>query len=49
VEDECPAHLMMKTDENVETVRTLLRTNCCLGIRMIAEGLTMDKEMVKQI
>jgi len=32
-----------KTDENVEKVRTLVRTDR-LGIRMIAEGLNMDKE-----
>jgi hypothetical protein len=33
--DEKPGHLViMKTDENVEKVRTLVRTDHCLGIRM---------------
>jgi hypothetical protein len=28
---------MMKSDRNVEKVGTLVRTDCCLGIRFIAE------------
>jgi DNA-directed RNA polymerase sigma subunit (sigma70/sigma32) len=40
---------MMKTDENVVKVRTLVRTDHCLGIRMIAEELNVDKEMMRQI
>jgi bacterioferritin (cytochrome b1) len=39
----------MKTDENVGKVRTLVRTDYHLGIRMIAEELNMNKEMVRQI
>jgi hypothetical protein len=39
----------MKTDENVGKVRTLVRIDNCLGIRMIPEELNMDKEMVRQI
>jgi len=35
----------MKTDENVEKARTLVRADHCLGIRMIAEELNLDKEM----
>jgi hypothetical protein len=38
----------MKTDENVEKVRTLVRTHYCLGIRMTAE-VNKDKEMASQI
>jgi hypothetical protein len=33
----------MKSDENVEKMRTLVRTDRRLGIRMIAEELRMDK------
>jgi GTP-binding protein EngB required for normal cell division len=36
-------------DENVEKERTLVRTDHYLGIRMTAEELNMDKEMVRQI
>jgi len=39
----------MKTDENVQKVRTLLRTDCRLDIRMIAEELNMEKDTVRQI
>jgi orotate phosphoribosyltransferase-like protein len=39
----------MKTDENVEKIRTLIRTDHCLVIRMIAEELKMDRETVRQI
>jgi hypothetical protein len=37
----------MKTDENVEKARTLVRADHCLGIRMIAEELNLDKETDK--
>jgi hypothetical protein len=37
--DEQPGYVIMKTDENVRAD--------CLGIRMIAEELTMDEEMRK--
>lgn len=39
----------MKTDENVERVRTLVRTDRRLGIRKIAEQLNMNKETVRRI
>jgi hypothetical protein len=39
----------MKTDENVEKVRTLVRNDRRLSIRMIAEELNVDKETVRQI
>jgi hypothetical protein len=48
--DELPDCLaMMKTDENVEQVRTHVRTDRCLGIRMIMEEVNVNKEMVRQI
>jgi orotate phosphoribosyltransferase-like protein len=50
VEDERPGRpVIMKTDENVEKVRTLMRTGRSLGIRMIAEELNMGIETVRQI
>jgi Mn-dependent DtxR family transcriptional regulator len=39
----------MKTDENVDKVRTLVRNDSHLSIRMIAEELNVDKETVRQI
>jgi hypothetical protein len=39
----------MKTDENVERVRTLVRTDRRLGMRKTAEELNMDKETVRRI
>jgi len=39
----------MKTDDNVEKVRTLVRTDRRLCIIMIAEELNMGKEMVRQL
>jgi transposase len=39
----------MKTEENVEKVRTFVKTNGRLGIRMIAEELKMDRETVRRI
>jgi predicted transcriptional regulator len=39
----------MKTDENVDKVRTLVRNDHCLSIRMIAEELNADKKTVRQI
>jgi hypothetical protein len=38
---------MIKTDENMKKVQTLVRTGH-LGIKMIAEELNMDKEMPRQ-
>jgi hypothetical protein len=47
VEDERPGRpVTMKSDENV---RTLVRADRQLGIRMIAEGLNMNEEMARQI
>jgi orotate phosphoribosyltransferase-like protein len=37
----------MKTDENVDKVRTLVRNDRRLSIRMIAEELNVDKETGK--
>jgi orotate phosphoribosyltransferase-like protein len=39
----------MKTDENVDKVRTLVRNDRRLSIRMTAEELNVDKETVRQI
>jgi orotate phosphoribosyltransferase-like protein len=39
----------MKTDKNVEKVRTFVGTDRRLDIRVIAEELNMDKETVRQI
>jgi DNA-directed RNA polymerase sigma subunit (sigma70/sigma32) len=39
----------MKTDENVDKVRTLVRNDRHLSIRMIAKELNVDKETVRQI
>jgi hypothetical protein len=39
----------MKTDENVEKVRTSVRTDHCIANRMRAEEMSMDKGMVRQI
>jgi hypothetical protein len=50
VEDERPGRpVTMKTDENVDKVRTLVRNDRRLSIRMIAEELNVDKETVRQI
>jgi Mn-dependent DtxR family transcriptional regulator len=35
---------MVKSNENVEKVKTLLRTDHHLGIKMIAEELNVNKE-----
>jgi hypothetical protein len=40
---------MMRTDENVEKVRNLVKTDYHLVIRMLVEELNVDKEMVRQI
>jgi hypothetical protein len=49
-DDERPGRpVSMKTDENVDKVRTLVRNDCHLSIRMIAEELNVDKETVRQI
>jgi hypothetical protein len=39
----------MKTDENVEKVRTVVRTGCRSGMRMSAGELSVDREMTRQI
>jgi 3'-phosphoadenosine 5'-phosphosulfate sulfotransferase len=39
----------MKTDKNVEKVRTLVRNDRRMSITMITEELNVDKETVKQI
>jgi hypothetical protein len=39
---------MMKTDENVEKVRTVERPDRRLGIKMIAKELNMDTETLRQ-
>jgi predicted transcriptional regulator len=39
----------MKTDENVDKARTLVRNDRRLSIRMITEELNVDKETVRQI
>jgi histone-lysine N-methyltransferase SETMAR len=50
VEDERPGRpVTMKTDENVDKVRTLIRNDRRLSIRMIAEEFNVDKETVRQI
>jgi DNA-binding CsgD family transcriptional regulator len=38
-----------RTDANVDTVRTLVRSDRRLGVRLIAEELSMDRETVRQI
>ncbi|GFX36335.1 FLJ37770-like protein [Trichonephila clavipes] len=38
-----------KTDENVEKVASLIRSDCRLSIRAIAETVNIDKECVRQI
>jgi hypothetical protein len=49
-DDEQPGHLVtMKSDENVEKLRTLVRTDCHCGIRMITEEMNVEKDMVRQI
>jgi len=46
---QCGYLATMKTDENVEKLRTLVRTDHYLGIRMILEELDKDKETLQQI
>jgi predicted transcriptional regulator len=49
-DDERPGRpVTMKTDENVDKVRTLVRNDRRLSIRMIAEELNVDKETVRKI
>jgi hypothetical protein len=49
-DDEQPGRpVTMKTDENVDKVRTLVRNDRRLSIRMIAEEWNVDKETVRQI
>jgi len=40
---------MQRTDENVDRIRTLLRSDRRLGVRVIAEELNMNRETVRQI
>jgi hypothetical protein len=48
--DEPPGRpVKIETDENMEKVRTLVRTGRRLNIRMIAEELNTDKETATQI
>jgi len=39
----------MKTDENMEEVRTVVRTGCRSGMRISAGELSVEREMVRQI
>jgi hypothetical protein len=49
-DDERPGRpVTMKTDENVDKVRTMVRNDRRLSIGMIAEELNVDKETVRQI
>jgi hypothetical protein len=49
-DDEQPGRpVTMKTDENVDKVRTLVRNDRRLSIRMIAGEFNVDKETVRQI
>jgi predicted transcriptional regulator len=49
-DDEQPGRpVTMETDENVDNVRTLVRNDHRLSIRMIAKELNVDKETVRQI
>jgi hypothetical protein len=49
-DDERPGHpVTMKTDKNVDKVRTLVRNDRRLSIRMTAEELNVDKGTVRQI
>jgi orotate phosphoribosyltransferase-like protein len=49
-DDERPGRpVTMKTDENVDKVRTLVRNDRRLSIGMIAEEFNVDKETVRQI
>ena len=41
--------MKVKTDQNVEKVRTVVRTDCRLGMRMSVGELSVDKEMTGQI
>jgi phosphopantothenate synthetase len=49
-DDRCPrCPSTSKTKENVEKISEIVRKDQCLSIRMIAEMVNMDKEMVRQI
>jgi hypothetical protein len=49
-DDERPGRpVTMKTDKNVDKVRTMVRNDHRISIRMIAEELNVDKETVRQI
>jgi hypothetical protein len=40
---------MIKSAENMEKMRTSVRTDCHLGIRLQMKELNVDNEMVRQI
>ena len=47
---EWPCHpVKMKTDENVEELRTVVRTGCRSGMRISAGELSVGREMIRQI
>jgi hypothetical protein len=46
--DSSPGHLI-KSDENVKKLRTLLSNGQCLTVRMSAEELNINRENVKLI
>jgi len=47
-DDEQPGCLVtMRADENAVKIRILLRKDHCLGTRIIAEEMNMDKEMAR--
>jgi hypothetical protein len=49
-DDERPGRqVTMKTDENLENVRTIVGKDRHIGIRMTTEELNLDKETVRQI
>jgi hypothetical protein len=39
----------LKTDENMEKVRTVMRTHNHSGVRMSAGKLSVDREMIRHI
>jgi len=49
-DDQRPGHpSTSKTDANIEKVGEIVRRNCCLSIRAVAELINIDKETVQQI
>jgi len=45
----CGQPIAQRTDANVDGVRTLVRSDRRLGVRVIAEELNMNRETVRQI